>query len=108
VRKYDGRASRLACQLRAHILERNGNDLMIRNFINASRIFLRTLWRVSRQLFHEAAGAAFAMFAIYGVMAAWRGYHARQRPWILALPICYGAMMAFFSMMAFRSSRRVR
>jgi hypothetical protein len=82
--------------------------LMIRNFIVASRIFLRTLWRVTRQLFHEATGAAFAMFALYGAMAAWRGYHARQNPWLLALPICYGAMMAFFSMMAFRTSRRVR
>jgi len=95
-------------QLGAIILERNEAALMIRHFINASRIFLRTLWRVTRQFFHEATGAAFAMFAIYGAMAAWKGYHTRQNPWLLALPICFGAMMAFFSMMAFRSSRRVR
>jgi hypothetical protein len=98
----------LACHLQAFILKRNGNAHVIRNFINAARIFLRTLWRVTRQVFHEVTGAAFAMFAIYAGMATWRGYHARQNPWILALPICYGAMMATFSLMAFRSSRRVR
>lgn len=81
---------------------------MIRRFITAVRICFGTLCRVGRRLFHETTGAAFGMFAIYGAMAAWRGYHARRSPWLLALAVCYGAMMGVFSMLAFRSARRVR
>jgi hypothetical protein len=81
---------------------------VIGNFLNAARICLRTLWRVTRQLFHEVTGAVFAMFALYGMMAAWRGHQARQSGWMLALPVTYAAMMAIFSVTSFRSSRRVR
>lgn len=81
---------------------------MIRDLVKAVGIFWRTFWRVARQLFHEVTGAAFAMFALYGLMAAWRGHQARQQRWILALPLAYAAMMAGFAMSAYRSSRRVR
>ena len=35
-------------------------------------VTVRVLWRVTRQLFHEATGALFAVFAAYGAFAAWR------------------------------------
>jgi hypothetical protein len=81
---------------------------MMRAFIRSTGILLRTFWRVTRQLFHEVAGAMFAVFAIYGMFAAWRGWQHRQELWIVALPVGYAAMMAAFATLSFRSARRVR
>ena len=74
----------------------------------SSRVVFRTLWRVTRQLFHEFTGTLFALFSLYGVAAAYRQWnHARVR-WVVALAIVYSLVMAVFSFVAFRSARRVR
>lgn len=74
----------------------------------SSRVVFRTLWRVTRQLFHEFTGTLFALFSLYGIMAAYRQwYHERVR-WVVALAIVYSLAMAVFSFFAFRSARRVR
>jgi len=40
----------------------------------------RRLWRVLRQLFHEAIGALFAVLALGWLNAALRAWNARRRP----------------------------
>jgi glycerol uptake facilitator-like aquaporin len=73
-------------------------------------VTLRALWRVTRQLFHEATGALFAVFAAYGAFAAWRQwkYHPPQWQWIIGFAVVYAIMMAAVSFGAFRRARRVR
>lgn len=68
----------------------------------------RAFWKLSRQLFHEAAGAFFALFAIYGGIAAWKQFHQPGGQWIAAFAVFYTAMMVFFSISSFRNARRVR
>jgi glycerol uptake facilitator-like aquaporin len=74
----------------------------------SARVVFRTLWRVTRQLFHEFTGTMFALFAIYGVMAAWRQWNHTHVRWLVALAVIYSVLMAAFSFIAFRSARRVR
>jgi hypothetical protein len=71
-------------------------------------ITLRALWRVARQVFHEASGTLFAIFALYGALAIWRQWKNHPVLWIMALALVYTAMMAAFSFAAFRRARRVR
>jgi glycerol uptake facilitator-like aquaporin len=78
----------------------------------AIQTFLATLWRVIRQLFHEAAGTMFLLLAVGGAVSTWRywkqmtpGAHA---PWIVGLAAAFTAMMAYFALASFRSARRVR
>jgi predicted negative regulator of RcsB-dependent stress response len=75
---------------------------------NSVRVTLRAWWRVLRQLMHEAAGTLFALFAAYGVLAAWRQWKNRPVKWIMAAAIVYAAMMIAFSIASFRAARRVR
>ncbi len=74
----------------------------------APRGFFRTLWRAMRQFFHEATGAIFAVFAMASVTSAVRSWQAGKARWLVALPLAYAAMMAFFAVTSFRSARRVR
>jgi hypothetical protein len=68
-------------------------------------VTLRVFWRVTRQLFHEATGAFFGVFAAWAAFAAWK-----QRPilWLMGLAIAYAIMMAGFAFASFRRARRVR
>jgi glycerol uptake facilitator-like aquaporin len=68
---------------------------------------MRALWRVTRQLFHEAMGTIFAVFAIYGILAAWRQWKAHPVVWLIAFSIAYTLTMAAFSVGAFRRARRI-
>jgi hypothetical protein len=81
---------------------------MLPSFWQAARIFLRNLWRVVRQVFHEATGTFFALFALYGGLAAWRQWKYHPTPWLVVFAIFYSLMMAVFAFGAFRRSRRVR
>jgi hypothetical protein len=69
---------------------------------------LRVFWKVARQLFHEAAGTLFALFAVYAGTACWKQIHRPGGEWIAAFAAGYAAMMVFFSFSSFRSARRVR
>jgi glycerol uptake facilitator-like aquaporin len=75
---------------------------------NSARITGRTLWRVSRQLFHEATGTLFALFAGYGVLAVWRQWTSHRILWLMGFAVIYAVMMAAFALGAFRRARRVR
>jgi hypothetical protein len=74
----------------------------------AGSTFFGTLWRIARQLFHETAGALFAVFAVAGALAAWREWQRGERTWLLWLALAFVVMMGSFAVAAFRSARRVR
>jgi hypothetical protein len=71
-------------------------------------IFLRVVWRVTRQLFHETTGVFFAIFALYGAIAAWREWKYHPAHWVIGFAVLYAAMMAAFAFFAFRRARRIR
>jgi glycerol uptake facilitator-like aquaporin len=73
----------------------------------SSLVSLRALWRVTRQIFHEAMGTVFAVFALYGGLAAWRQWKTRPIAWLIAFSIAYAIMMLVFSFVAFRRARRL-
>ena len=73
-----------------------------------ARIGLRVLWRAARQLFHEATGVFFALFAVYGGVAGWREYKYHSAHWLIGFATVYAAMMAAFAFFAFRRARRIR
>jgi len=81
----------------------------------AIQTFLETLWRVTRQLFHEVAGAAFLLLSISGGFSTWRYWKSRPTDahgaaglWSIGLAAAFTLMMAAFSVASFRSARRVR
>jgi hypothetical protein len=69
---------------------------------NSAKITLRVVWRAARQLFHEATGAVFALFALYFASIAWRLWHSRPAAWLL------GFTIVVFAFTSFRRARRVR
>lgn len=74
----------------------------------AGATMLRAFWKLARQLFHEATGTLFALFAVYAGTACWKQLHQPGNQWIAAFAAGYAAAMAFFSISSFRSARRVR
>jgi len=68
----------------------------------------RLFWRAARQVFHEALGAMFGLFAVYGLIVAWRQWQSRPVWWLLSFALAYAAMMAAFAFLSFRRARRVR
>lgn len=75
--------------------------------LRSSLVSLRALWRVTRQIFHEAMGTIFALFALYGAQAAWRQWKTHPIAWLIAFSIAYTIMMVVFSFFAFRRARRI-
>ncbi|MFY9804857.1 MAG: hypothetical protein WA211_16490 [Candidatus Acidiferrales bacterium] len=75
---------------------------------NSAKIALRAVWRAARQFFHEATGAVFGMFALYGAVAAWRLWPSRPTYWLLGFTIVYSVTMLVFAITSFRRARRVR
>ena len=52
-------------------------------------------------------GAIFAVFSLYGVLAACRQWKTRPVAWVIAFSIVYTMAMAAFSFAAFRRARRM-
>jgi len=71
-------------------------------------VTMRTLWRVTRQLFHETTGALFGLFAAWAAFAVWRQWKQRPALWLMGFAIVYAIMMAAFAFASFRRARRVR
>lgn len=71
-------------------------------------VTMRTVWRVTRQLFHEATGALFGLFAAWAAFAAWKQWKQRPALWLMSFAIVYAVTMAVFSFASFRRARRVR
>ena len=81
---------------------------ILRALYEAARVFLQTVWRVTRQLFHEITAMAFAVFALAGVTTAWREWHNGMQRWTIALAIGFATMMAWFAATSFLRAKRVR
>ena len=75
---------------------------------HSAKVTLRVLWRVARQVFHEATGALFGLFAAYGLVLAWRQWHHRPVLWLVGLAVLYALMMAAFAFGSFRRAKRIR
>jgi len=71
-------------------------------------VTLRVAWRLARQLFHEATGAFFGIFAAWAAFAAWKQWKHRPALWLMGFALAYAIMMAAFSFASFRRARRVR
>lgn len=76
-------------------------------FWRSAMLSVRAFWRVTRQLFHEAMGTFFAVFAVYGIMAAWRQWKTHPVAWVIAFAITYTLAMAAFSFASFRRARKI-
>ncbi len=81
---------------------------MVFAFIQAARTFLRVLWRVTRQLFHEATGAIFFVFSLAGALSTWRAWRNASELWLVGMAAFFTLLMACFSITSFLSARRVR
>lgn len=81
---------------------------MISAFVRSCIVTLRAWWRLARQLFHEATGAFFVVFAAYGGYMVWRGWKHGPTRWLMAFGAIYALMMAAFAIDSFRRARRVR
>ena len=75
---------------------------------HSAKVTLRVFWRVARQVFHEATGALFGLFAVYGLVLAWRTWHHKPVLWLVGLAVIYAVMMAAFAFGSFRRAKRVR
>ncbi|MGA8012048.1 MAG: hypothetical protein WB949_06455 [Candidatus Acidiferrales bacterium] len=74
----------------------------------SGKVTLRVFWRLARQLFHEATGALFFVFAAYGAFIVWQEWKHRPTRWVIGFVILYVLMMVVFAFTAFRRARRVR
>jgi hypothetical protein len=74
----------------------------------SARATMPVLWRAARQFFYEATGTLFALFAVYGGLAAWRQWKHRPVAWLIGFAILYALVMAGFACGAFYRARRVR
>lgn len=70
--------------------------------------FLRTLWRIARQLLHEIAGALFLVFAVIGGVSVWREWQRGSATWLVGVVAAFTLLMAAFAFSSFRSARGLR
>jgi hypothetical protein len=70
--------------------------------------FLRTVWRVSRQLFHEITGAMFLVLALFWSATAVRQFASGSAPWLWMAVGSFALVLVVFGVISFRAARRVR
>jgi hypothetical protein len=74
----------------------------------SAKVTLRVFWKITRQVFHEATGALFGLFAAYGALLAWKQWRHGPILWVMGFAIAYSVMMAGFAVASFLRARRVR
>jgi hypothetical protein len=67
----------------------------------------RRLWRVLRQLFHEATGAVFAVLALGWLNAALRAWTRDVARWLIGLAVAVAVLFLFFAVTSFRKARKL-
>ena len=67
----------------------------------------RRLWRVLRQLFHEAIGALFAVLALGWLNAALRAWTRDVARWLIGLAVAVALLFVFFAVTSFRKARKL-
>jgi len=70
--------------------------------------FFRTVWRVARQVFHEATGAMFLVLAFFWSAAAVRQWLRGSAPWLWVALGSFALILITFGVTSFRAARRVR
>jgi multisubunit Na+/H+ antiporter MnhB subunit len=67
----------------------------------------RRLWRVLKQLFHEASGAIFALLALGWLNMALRAWTRDATHWLIGISIAVGLLFIGFSITSFRRARQL-
>ena len=67
----------------------------------------RRLWRVFKQLFHEAIGAIFAVLALSWLNMALRAWTRDATHWLIGISIVVGLVFVAFSVTSFRRARQL-
>jgi multisubunit Na+/H+ antiporter MnhB subunit len=67
----------------------------------------RRLWRVLRQLFHEAIGAIFAVLALGWLNAALRAWTRDVARWLIGIAVAVALLFLFFAVTSFRRARKL-
>ncbi len=67
----------------------------------------RRLWRVLKQLFHEAIGAIFALLALGWLNMALRAWTRDATHWLVGISIAVGLVFVGFSVTSFRRARQL-
>jgi hypothetical protein len=67
----------------------------------------RRLWRVLKQLFHEAIGAVFAVLALAWLNSALRALRGDVAHWLIAMAACIAALFVFFAVTSFLRARKL-
>jgi multisubunit Na+/H+ antiporter MnhB subunit len=67
----------------------------------------RRLWRVLKQLFHEAIGAIFALLALGWLNMAFRAWTRDATHWLIGISIAVGLLFVGFSITSFRRARQL-
>jgi predicted RND superfamily exporter protein len=67
----------------------------------------RRLWRVLKQLFHEAIGAIFALLALGWMNMALRAWTRDATHWLIGISIAVGLLFVGFSITSFRRARQL-
>jgi len=65
----------------------------------------KRLWRVLKQLFHEAVGALFAVMAFGWFNSAFRAWTRDVAHWLIALSVAVALLFVFFAISSFRRAR---
>lgn len=65
------------------------------------------LWRVLKQLFHEAVGAIFAVLALGWFNSAFRAWTRDVAHWLIGVSIAVGLLFIAFSVTSFRRARQL-
>ncbi len=82
--------------------------IVTRALVRGLAEFLHSFWRAARQLFHEATGAFFIVFAGIGALSAWRQWQRGSAEWLVAVSVAFTLMMGGLAAASFRSARRLR
>jgi len=67
----------------------------------------RRLWRVLRQLFHEASGAVFGVLALGWLNAALRAWTRDVARWLIGIAVAVALLFLFFAVTSFQKARRL-
>lgn len=67
----------------------------------------RRLWRVLKQLFHEAIGAVFAVLALGWLNIAFRAWTRDVAHWLIGVSVGVALLFVFFAVTSFRRARQL-
>jgi glycerol uptake facilitator-like aquaporin len=65
------------------------------------------LWRVLKQLFHEAVGAAFVVLALGWANSALRAWTRDVAHWLIGVSIVVALLFVAFAVSSFRRARQL-